>query len=92
MLTVRDIKDAWVRVRLNAALDEEAKKAAAETYLTSDLPEVDWLLPVAVPSPPRGPRTTVCVFHVLVTYALCRPSSILHRLCPFAWSELDVYK
>jgi len=36
---VRDIKDAWVKVRINAALDEEAKKAAVAKYLTSDLPE-----------------------------------------------------
>jgi hypothetical protein len=37
--TVRDIKDAWVRVRMNPSLDEAGKKAAADTYLTKDLKE-----------------------------------------------------
>jgi hypothetical protein len=30
---VRDIKDAWIKVRVNPALDEEAKKAGASTRL-----------------------------------------------------------
>ena len=37
--TVRDIKDAWVKVRINPALDEDAKKAAADKYLAEDLSE-----------------------------------------------------
>jgi len=36
---VRDIKDAWVKVRINPSLDEDAKKAAADKYLTQDLGE-----------------------------------------------------
>ena len=36
---VRDIKEAWVKVRLNPALDEAGKKDAIDKYLTTDLPE-----------------------------------------------------
>jgi len=36
---VRDIKDAWIKVRVNPSLDEEAKKAATESHLSTDLPE-----------------------------------------------------
>jgi hypothetical protein len=30
---VRDIKDAWIKVRVNPALDEEAKKAGEKARL-----------------------------------------------------------
>ena len=37
---VRDIKDAWIKVRVNPALDEEAKKAGAATRLCALKPLV----------------------------------------------------
>lgn len=36
---VRDIKDAWVKMRVNPSLDEDAKKAATDKYLSTELPE-----------------------------------------------------